>query len=69
MAASITLTPTLNVGTPQKLFRTSIDPGGFVTYGQFDVAPDGQRFLMVVPSTDAPQPVNVILNWQSLLKQ
>jgi len=24
---------------------------------------------MVVPVTDAPQPVNVILNWQSLLKK
>ncbi|MEQ1727549.1 MAG: hypothetical protein ABL982_04135, partial [Vicinamibacterales bacterium] len=67
IAVPITLTPTLNVGTPQKLFRTSIDPGGFMTYMQFDVAPDGQRFLMIVPSTDAPQPVNVILNWQSLL--
>ena len=40
-----------------------------MTYSQFDVAADGQRFLMIVPSTDAPQPVNVILNWQSLLKK
>ena len=69
MAAPVTLMPTLSVGTPQKLFRTPIDAAGAMTYAQFDVAPDGQRFLMVVPSTDAPQPVNVILNWQSLLKK
>ena len=69
MAALIAVAPTLSVGAPQRLFRTGIDPGGFMTYAQFDVAPDGQRFLMVVPSTDAPQPLNVILNWQSLLKK
>ncbi len=69
MAVPVALTPALSVGTPQKLFRTPIDPAGVMTYAQFDAAPDGQRFLMVVPSTDAPQPVNVILNWQSLLKK
>jgi hypothetical protein len=69
MSVPVTLTPTLSVGTPQKLFRTPIDPAGAMTHSQFDVAPDGHRFLMVVPSTDAPQPVNVILNWQSLLEK
>ena len=69
MAVPVTLTPTLSVGVPRKLFRTPIDPTGAMIYAVFDVAPDGQRFLMVVPSTDAPQPVNVILNWQSLLKK
>ena len=69
MAVPIALKPSLVAGTPAKLFRTPIDPGGASTYTQFDVAPDNQRFIMVVPVTDAPQPVNVILNWQSLLKQ
>jgi eukaryotic-like serine/threonine-protein kinase len=69
MAVPITLKPSLLAGTPEKLFRTSIDPGGASTYTQFDVHPDNQRFIMVVPVTDAPQPVNVILNWQSLLKK
>ena len=50
-----------------ELEARAVAPGGVLSWGQFDVAPDGQRFLMVVPSTDAPQPVNVILNWQSLL--
>jgi serine/threonine protein kinase/Tol biopolymer transport system component len=69
MAVAIMLTPSLVVGPPEKLFRTPIDPGGAITYFQFDVHPDNQRFIMTVPVTDAPQPVNVILNWQSLLKK
>lgn len=69
MAVAITAKPSLVVGSPEKLFRTPIDPGGAISYFQFDVHPDHQRFLMVVPLTDAPQPVNVILNWQSLLKE
>jgi hypothetical protein len=35
----------------------------------FDVHPDNERFIMVVPVSDAPQPVNVILNWPSLPKK
>ena len=40
-----------------------------MTFTGWGASVDGQRFLMVAPSTDAPQPVNVILNWQSLLKK
>jgi hypothetical protein len=36
---------------------------------QFDAAADGQRFLIATPESDAPQPVNVIVNWQSLLQR
>lgn len=28
----------------------------------------GQRFVMLVPTTEAAQPVTVILNWRSLLR-
>jgi len=33
----------------------------------YDVAPDGQRFLMVTPSDDArtDQPITVVLNWRA----
>ena len=33
----------------------------------YDVAPDGQRFLITLPTSDVPQPITVILNWRSLL--
>jgi Tol biopolymer transport system component len=68
MAATVIKKPTLTVGTPKILFRTPIDPGSASVFYQFDVHPDG-RFAMIVPETDAPQPFNVILNWQRLLKK
>ena len=69
MAVSVSLKPTAVVGPPQKLFRTAIDPGGAIGFFQFDAHPDNERFIMAVPVNDAPQPVNVVLNWQSLLKR
>jgi hypothetical protein len=32
----------------------------------YDARPDGQRLMMSASASDTPQPVNVILNWQSL---
>jgi hypothetical protein len=69
MAAPVTLSPSLVVGPPVKLFRTLIDPGSAVSHSQFDVHPDNERFIMVVPLADAPHPINILLNWRSLLKR
>jgi len=67
MAASIATQPTLNVGTPRLLFDRHYE--GVVNY---DVTPDGQRFLML-KSVDqgqaAPTQINVVLNWFEELKQ
>jgi eukaryotic-like serine/threonine-protein kinase len=68
MAVAVTVAPTLTAAAPQRLFRTAIDPGGASIFYQFDVHPDG-RFAVVVPETDAPQPFNIILNWQTLLRK
>ena len=35
----------------------------------FDILPDGERFLVIVPSEDAPPRVNVVLNWFEELEQ
>ena len=35
----------------------------------YDVAPDGQRFLMVQPSEQPATQVNVVLNWFEDLKR
>ena len=36
----------------------------------FDVTPDGERFLFVLPVPDArPTPYSLILNWERLLEQ
>ena len=35
----------------------------------YDVSADGQRFLLSEPSTAAPAPLTVAVNWQSALKR
>ena len=36
----------------------------------YDVSPDGQRFLMLVPAAQAkPEPITVVANWPALLKK
>jgi dipeptidyl aminopeptidase/acylaminoacyl peptidase len=67
-AASVNTTPTLATGAPERLFTAPVDPT-FGTPGAqlFDPEPGGQRFVMLVPTADVPQPVTVILNWSALL--
>jgi serine/threonine protein kinase/Tol biopolymer transport system component len=62
---------TLDLGTPERLFRTRIivqgsESGYLPTY--YDVSPDGSRFLVRYPPEDPGPPITVVLNWQSALK-
>jgi Tol biopolymer transport system component len=60
-------------GIPKALFGASFkrDQRGFETTGHgWDVAPDGQRFLINTKlSEQSSAPVTVILNWQAALKR
>jgi Tol biopolymer transport system component len=58
-------TPTMEPGTPTPMFPTHI--GGALSYPfdqQYDVAADGQRFLMNTIIEVAATPITVILNWK-----
>jgi len=56
--------PSLDVGASATLFT----PKGRWPWTDFDVAPDGKRFLAVVPQLSAnEQPLTVILNWPSTI--
>ena len=69
MAVSIETEPTFRAGTPEPVFDVPAGAGGGV---QYDVAPDGQRFLFVLPGDDGPATpqINVVLNWhQELLER
>jgi eukaryotic-like serine/threonine-protein kinase len=74
-AVSITTEPVLNIGTPVELFQGPyyVSPTGSPR-AQYDVTPDGQRFLMLVPgpgasgSSTRPRVV-VVLNWFEELKR
>jgi len=70
MAVQTTFKPSFSAGRPELLFEGRYVPT-LATMANYDVAPDGKRFLMVKPSeqdTSATQ-INVVLNWFEELKQ
>ena len=71
MAVDITTQPSFSAGKPRMLFEGPYQPTP-VTTPNFDVSPDGQRFLMLKPSGSAeaaPTQINVVLNWFEELKR
>jgi hypothetical protein len=71
MAVDITTEPNFKAGKPKVLFEGRYQPTP-ATGPNYDVAPGGQRFLMVKPSeqeTVAPMQINVVLNWFEELKR
>jgi serine/threonine protein kinase/Tol biopolymer transport system component len=71
MAVDIATQPGLNAGKPRVLFERAYLPTP-LTFPNYDVSPDGQRFLMLKPSESAvvaPTQINVVLNWFEELKR
>jgi Tol biopolymer transport system component len=70
MAVATTTQPTFSVGESQMLFERPY-VSGLVEASNYDVSPDGQRFLMVKESEDAAPAtqINVVLNWTEELKR
>jgi serine/threonine-protein kinase len=72
MAVATTTQPGFSAGKPQVLFEGEYFIKRFPTMGPaFDVSPDGQRFLMVKETDQAPSltQINVVLNWFEELKR
>ncbi len=67
MEVSVRAQPELSVSKPTTLFQgTFTDDIGT----EYDVAPDGKRFVMIHPPESAPPPdVLVVLNFFSELKR
>jgi hypothetical protein len=58
------LGPPLDVGAPVALFRGDLD------IENYDVAPDGSRFLVSTPVEKVREsPIRVIVNWDAALKK
>ena len=70
MSVSVSSGPTLNVGRPQRLFERPYD-SSLALWANYDVTPDGQRFLMLktIDEQEAPAQINVVLNWFEELKR
>jgi serine/threonine-protein kinase len=72
MAVATTTQPRFSAGKPQVLFEGEYFMKRFPVMGPaFDVSPDGQRFLMVKETDQAPSltQINVVLNWFEELKR
>jgi serine/threonine protein kinase/Tol biopolymer transport system component len=70
MAVDITTTPALSVGRPRRLFEKRYELS-LALWPNYDVTPDGQRFLMVrrVDEDEDPAQINVVLNWRDELRK
>jgi Tol biopolymer transport system component len=71
MAVDIATQPSFAVGKPRVLFEGRYEPTP-ATSPNYDVSPDGQRFLMLKPAEaleGAPTQINVVLNWFEELKR
>jgi Tol biopolymer transport system component len=67
---AVTVAAPLEFGEPKPLFRIP----GAMQYDttrdfQFDVSPDGQRFIMTTAGSVAPPPFTVIENWQEKIRR
>jgi serine/threonine-protein kinase len=71
MAVDISMQSAFTFGKPRMLFEGPYEPTP-ITYPNYDVSPDGQRFLMLKPvgqERTAPTQINVVLNWTEELKR
>lgn len=64
MSVSVHTAPSLELGAPVTLFSLE----GKWSWLDFDVSPDGKRFLAVVPEVVANElPLTVVANWTAEL--
>jgi serine/threonine-protein kinase len=71
MAVDVQVQPTFSVGMARVLFQGQYEPNPTMN-ANYDVSPDGQRFLMLKPASAqeaAPTQINVVLNWDQELKR
>jgi len=70
MAVEVTTRPAFSAGKPRLLFEGAYVPTPR-SLPNYDVSPDGQRFLMLEASEQgqAPEQINVVLNWFEELKR
>jgi Tol biopolymer transport system component len=71
MTVEVATQPAFSAGKPKLLFEGPYTPTPR-SFPDYDVSPDGQRFLMLKASEQAqaaPTQINVVLNWFEELKQ
>ena len=62
MAVNMTAGAKIDSSTPRELFDTELTLSPL--QDQYKVTPDGQRFLVLKPVSEAtPTPITVVVNW------
>ena len=70
MAVEVTTQPTFHAGTPTLLFEGQYWHQVGLWRADYDITPDGQRFLMIqLGEQEAVTQINVVLNWFEELKR
>ena len=70
MVVPIQTGPTFKAQTPRLLFEGAYSNGYLDYASNYDVSPDGQRFVMVTEADRETSPqINIILNWTEELKR
>jgi hypothetical protein len=71
MHATVTATAAaVDIGAAEPLFDlgSRLPPPIFPISNVFDVSPDGQRFLFILPRYAAPEVLTLVVNWPALLR-
>jgi hypothetical protein len=69
MVVSVQTEPTFSLGTPKTLFRLTNFVYNPMEGTQWDINPDGERFLMMKGAAGTTSKINIVLNWLEELKQ
>jgi len=67
MVVGIKTEPTFTGGSPVVLFTGRYTSG--LPVANYDISPDGQRFLMIKEAEGSTAQINVLLNWFEELKR
>jgi hypothetical protein len=67
MVVDVSANPRLTLSTPRVLFEQRYAVGT-VTFANYDIAPDGQHFVMVKEESGAGR-LGMVLNWSDELKR
>ena len=68
MVVTVKTDPKFSVSAPEKLFSGRYESSRVAA--NYDVTPDGKRFIMIKPEEGSePTQINVVLNWSEELKR
>ena len=74
MGVPVQIDESFTAGTPQAMFETAVPVPAAAIGRQYDISPDGQRFLVIQPApmgddSSGTVSLRIVLNWFEELKE